>query len=294
LAAEEPARPAPEDPEALVAREARDRSRAVVAATLAAVLPLLPAIYGLFFLGNTLTDELDQVRFADSHRTELLALAGLTGLGALATGAALLFLYRATKGRRPELLSAARGCAFAGPVLVLAAGVAAQVALGTKAHEFVMSGPQTAAAAKDVLLSGAVQTPQFAGVAGRLAIALAFVLISLNAMRAGLLTRFMGVLGIIAGVLFVLPLGSPLPIVQTFWFGALALLFAGRWPNGMPPAWASGEAVPWPSQLEIREQRERDRAAAEPEPDTDPEPAAVTAGEKAHPASKKRKRKRRR
>ena len=72
-------------------------------------------------------------------------------------------------------------------------------------------------------------------------------------MRVGLLTRFMGVLGIICGALIVLPILSPLPIVQTFWLGAMALLLAGRWPSGLPPAWTTGEAMPWPSSAEVRE-----------------------------------------
>ena len=74
-------------------------------------------------------------------------------------------------------------------------------------------------------------------------------------MRVGLLTRFMGVLGIIVGVLFIVPIGSPLPIVQAFWLVALGALFLGRWPSGMPPAWVTGEAQPWPSQQELREAR---------------------------------------
>ena len=60
-----------------------------------------------------------------------------------------------------------------------------------------------------------------------------WVVICLNAMRIGLLTRFMGVLGVICGALIVLPILSPLPIVQTFWLGAMAVLLAKRWPNGV-------------------------------------------------------------
>jgi hypothetical protein len=110
-------------------------------------------------------------------------------------------------------------------------------------------------------------------------------------MRVGLLTRFMGVLGIICGALIVLPILSPLPIVQTFWLGAMALLLLGRWRSGVPPAWRTGEAQPWPSQQELREARRRQ---AEPEP----EPAATVAETpgtdgRAHPSSRKKKRKRR-
>jgi hypothetical protein len=79
-------------------------------------------------------------------------------------------------------------------------------------------------------------------------------------MRVGLLTRFMGYVGILGGVLFVIPILSPVPIVQAFWLIAVAALIFGRWPSGMPPAWEDGEAHKWPSAAEARE-----RAAAERE-----------------------------
>ena len=36
----------------------------------------------------------------------------------------------------------------------------------------------------------------------------------------------------------------------------MGILFMGRWPNGDPPAWAAGEARPWPTQAERRAERE--------------------------------------
>jgi hypothetical protein len=72
-------------------------------------------------------------------------------------------------------------------------------------------------------------------------------------MRVGLLTRWVGVLGIFTGVLIFLPIGgAELEIVPAFWMVAMGLLYAERWPNGDPPAWAAGEARPWPSQAELR------------------------------------------
>jgi hypothetical protein len=114
-------------------------------------------------------------------------------------------------------------------------------------------------------------------------------------MRVGLLTRFMGVLGIICGALIVLPILSPLPIVQTFWLGAMALLLLGRWPNGVPPAWVTGEAQPWPSQQQAREARgsRRRGSAPEPEPEPDPQPDTRSGDGRPHPSSRKKKRKRR-
>ena len=124
-----------------------------------------------------------------------------------------------------------------------------------------------------------------------------WVVICLNAMRIGLLTRFMGVLGVICGALIVLPILSPLPIVQTFWLGAMAVLLAKRWPSGVPPAWTSGEATPWPSQAEAREKRRAEmqrRRGGDPEPAALPAPETPDAPGQAHAASKKKKRKRRR
>jgi len=124
-----------------------------------------------------------------------------------------------------------------------------------------------------------------AGFAGTLAIAFAYVIIALNAMRAGLLSRFMGVLGIGVGVLIVLPLlPQGLPIVQMFWLGALGLLVLGRWGGGRGPAWETGTAEPWPTAAD--RQRAEPPTDPEPEPDEDDEPVVRR-------SSRKRKRKRR-
>jgi hypothetical protein len=83
----------------------------------------------------------------------------------------------------------------------------------------------------------------------------------------------------------VIPLLSPLPIVQAFWLLSMAYLFSGRWPSGLPEAWPAGEARPWPSQQEVREERMRaEQSDAEEEKAPEPAPAAT----------RKRKRKRRR
>ncbi|MDX6667046.1 MAG: hypothetical protein QOK04_426, partial [Solirubrobacteraceae bacterium] len=171
--------------------------------------------------------------------------------------------------------------------------IAAQIILLNKAGTFATHGAQTYPEAKRAIDNNVLRAGQGLVLAGQLSLGFAFVMISLNAMRVGLLTRFMGVLGMIVGALFVIPLGT-LQIVQPFWLGALAALFAGRWPNGVPPAWSSGKAEPWPTQQELREAR--DRAAGKT---AAPEPAAAAATgpapqTRAHPASKKRKRKKRR
>jgi len=84
---------------------------------------------------------------------------------------------------------------------------------------------------------------QFLQLAGALGLAFAFVYCSLNALRAGLLSKFWGSLGIALGVALVIGLFQ----IALLWFLYLGLLVAGWVPGGRPPAWAAGEAIPWPS-----------------------------------------------
>ena len=101
---------------------------------------------------------------------------------------------------------------------------------------------------------------QYAGLVGSLLLAVAFVLISLNAMRVGLLTKFMGYLGMIAAGASLLLIGSaPALLIEVFWLLAVGYLLIGRWPGGDPVAWKSGKAEPWPTAAEIREQRQAGR-----------------------------------
>ncbi len=83
----------------------------------------------------------------------------------------------------------------------------------------------------------------FAGLAGALALVIALFYTGLWSLRTGLLSRFWGSLGMAVGIAVLIgftPLGF-------LWFFYLGLLFIGILPGGLPPAWAAGEAVPWPT-----------------------------------------------
>ena len=111
------------------------------------------------------------------------------------------------------------------------------------------------------------------------------LLVSLNAMRAGLLTRFLGILGVVAGVVSVFPQLMPLPLVQSFWLVALGLMLLGR--TAVPPAWRTGNAEPWPSAKDSPSGGGRPRIAvraSSPRPSPSRAPAA-----KPHPASSKKR-----
>ena len=281
-------------------RESAGRTLAVAGAAAAAVLQLAGAIWRTAAFHNSPSGknkDAAQLLFVHHHAGALVGSSVVAGVGAVAMVLALRYLYDATKFRRPELPPVARYCAIGGPVIFLAGQVASSILIAGKASDFshLAHAAQTNHAAKHIVDTGALKIAAGGALAGQLALGFAFVLISLNAMRVGLLSRFMGVLGIIVGILFVVPIGSPVPVVQAFWLVALAVLFAGRWPSGAPPAWSSGRAEPWPSPQQMRE-RARDGAggasAAPPDPAAEPEP--VTAGGGRAGGNRRRKRKKRR
>jgi hypothetical protein len=105
------------------------------------------------------------------------------------------------------------------------------------------------------------------------------------------MSPFMSILGVIAGILFVLPLLPGVPtVLQAFWLGALGVLYLGRWPGGRGPAWESGEEEPWPG---ATQKRGLLPASNREEPETEPEPesAGGEEPERERPVSRKRKRK---
>jgi Domain of unknown function (DUF4386) len=228
-----------------------------------------------------------QLEYIHSKQGTLILGGVILGIGYFALLPVLGYLFRATKARRPAFPRAALVLALIGPALLGVAAVIFQIALTTKAGDFASSSDHTRQAVDDVTKAGLLRGVQILQLPGTLCLAFALVLLGLNSMRAGLLTRFMGVLGIICGAALVLLPQNPIVV---FWLLALAALFARRWPQGMPPAWETGTAVPWPSSAEVAERRAATRgdAPARPEPVSEDGPSA------SHSASKKRKRKRRR
>lgn len=243
-------------------------------------------------------DELTVQLLVTSRRAGLEVIGAIVnGLGLLGLGATLIFLFMAVRARRPQTSQGTWIVGLIGVVLAAVGGIAYGVVLAHKAQQFAAHGTQTYPEAKTLLSSGAVAALQYAGLFGSLLLAVGFVLVALNAMRVGLLTRFLGYLGIAAAAASLLLIGSaPALLLEVAWLLAVAYLLTGRWPNGDPPAWRSGEAVPWPSSAELREQRMAARGQTAPRRGKQvetPRPAPVPATSGSRSTTAKRKRKRR-
>ena len=319
-------------PEEILAEEAAGRQRAGFAALAAALLTILGVI--LTTLGQPSTSKFDDkiVTVVDAmgrtangqpvppgrisafavdvgqHPTVPILGAIIYGFGSLAIFFAIAYLFRATRARRPGMPQIALILAAVGSVGFGVGRAVSEVARYLGAHSFVDAVDKTNSAATDALSPTATLVGQLIWEVSALALGFGIAIISLNAMRVGLLTRFMGVLGVIVGVAVapILPIDQQ-GIIRVFWLAALGVLFLGRWRN-TPKAWVTGEAEPWPTQQQLREQREAARGERDPRPPqtgergapSPPPPAAPSprrpdpaAAGTEHSASKKKKRKRR-
>jgi hypothetical protein len=297
------------DREEQLSWEARVGRLVAVAAIASAILLVVSLIYSSSTLNQQTNDTVDGLYLLHRHKTEVLVTTLLQALSTALLAAPLWFLYEVTRFRRSELPVIARYLALFAPPAAAILSVIRQIQVAKVSNTVVdhlSANPLTPhdanQYAKDQLAAGSVQLVGGLALAAGLALAFAFVIISLNAMRAGVLSRFMGIIGIIVGVLFVIPLLGSVPIVEVFWVGALAALFLDRWPQGgRGPAWDAGEAIPWPTAQDRAARTAADRADREAAEDDDPEPARETVPPdiddhpvaREHPRSKKRKRKRR-
>jgi Domain of unknown function (DUF4386) len=238
--------------------ETRMRTRIAVAAIAGGLLLLVASLLQLVGPHSNV-NELTIGLIEEHKRFPLDLIANVVQAVAWAgIAVALKFLFDSVRARRPQVNVAFVWIVLFGAVVISVSGIVSAIVIAIKAHQFVTTGNQTYQQANHLTSGPLLTVLSYANLLGLLAAAVGFVLVSLNSMRVGLLTRFMGYVGIFAGVL-ILFVVTPVPVVEAYWLVALGYLISGRWPSGLPPAWMSGEAQPWPSSQVAREQRIRAR-----------------------------------
>jgi hypothetical protein len=285
--------------------EARAGRPAAVAAFAAALLLLA----GTFTLQSIIKDRAglkplpDFLFSIDDKPTAMLASQILLALSALGLIGVFYFLFRVTVHRIPQFPRWVLYLVLVGPVFYAASLVIGGIDRIDVAHTFVdktshikhcpaVAGQAGDDCASELLKHDVNPLAVGLGFAGQLATAFGFVMLPLRARRAGLMSQFMAILGAVVGGLMILRLMPLIPeIVQAFWLGAVGALFLGRWPGGRGPAWATGQADPWPTNADRRGLLPAGRggdssngAAAEP---AEPEPVPQ------RPSSRKRRRNKR-
>jgi hypothetical protein len=289
-------------PDEALLYESRVRSRQVAVAVVAGACLILASIIQLSG-PHTKVDELTLDLLVANQRFPLdLISAVVNAIASLGIAWTLLFLFRAARARNPEKVRPyIRIIILIAGGLSAVAGVVYAIVVAIKVHEFATTGSQTYAEANHLTGGSGLLALQLLGQAAALLLAVSFVLVSMQAMNQGLLSRFMGYLGMFSGALVLFQI-IQVPVVQTYWLLAIAYLISGRWPTGVPPAWRSGRAEPWPSSAELRarratqtdERRQRGPKKAEPASTSeDREPAAAPVNARTRAETSKRKRKRR-
>jgi hypothetical protein len=198
-----------------------------------------------------------EVKYFSHHAFALIAGGVLAACAIGALTLILLLLLDATRFRRPSTWSAARPLVLCGGVGLAVLSVTHQAVSAIETHDFAVGRDLSSHAVNRALTEGAANvTVEYLDLLAALALAAGMVGVLVNALRVGLIPRWMSVLGIFAGVLILVPIGgATLEVVPAFWMVMMGILYMGRWPNGEPQAWAAGEARPWPSPAEQRAAR---------------------------------------
>jgi hypothetical protein len=227
--------------------------------------------------------------FYNDHAFAFVGSSVVRGIAYLAFAYSITFLAVAARARRPELPRPVVYIAMVGAVLFAVAGLLGGIGWVVAVGNY-LDGPKTVDAASDVANDSLVLTASLLAQLAQLAIAAGMLLVSLNAMRTGLLTRFLGILGMISGALAVLS-QFVFAFLEAFWLIAVGFLLLGLGRSGILPAWRTGVAEPWPTSAELAAAR---RDAAPPAPaKQEPEETGPAPAGQPHPSSRKRKRKRR-
>jgi len=228
----------------------------------------------------------ESLRNLHEHSSTVTLVSVLQGLGFLLLGAPLVYLFRAAAGRSERVRTQFLPLIVLAPIALCAASITNGASAGKAADAFA-AGEGTASltkteATKECTEERKEDASGFAGdfgggsgavpacvsekieddraedviegvslrrisegiqFGGLIALAFALVYSCLYAMRVGLLTRFWGSLGIALGAASVFGLYQ----FTAIWFLYFGLLVAGWLPGGRPPAWPSGEALPWPT-----------------------------------------------
>jgi hypothetical protein len=227
-------------------RWATPTALAAFAAVLFVIAAILVATQGVGSAGG----DSELLRNVDAHRTAQLISSILQAIGISLLAVPLYYLFRSAKARSDRMRGQLVGVVIAAPLFLAMLAILGGVSTLHAASDFV-SNEVPRLLAKGVKLdsdhanetiSEAPLRPLAAGfgLGGQIGFVVAMVYTCLYAMRVGLLTRFWGSLGMALGAVSFLFFQFAL-----LWFVYFGILLLRK--DSRPPAWASGEPIPWPT-----------------------------------------------
>ncbi len=236
---------------------------------------LTPALSGV--ANPTVSPRAAEVKFISHHAFALIAGSALASVALIVLMLVLLLLVQATRFRRPEMWPGALPLVLYGGIAVAVVSVGHEVVSAIETHHFAVGHDFSGHAVDQALTKGAAnEIVDYVDLLAGLALAAGMIITMLNAQRVGLVPRWMGAVGMVTGLLIFLPVGgAELQVIPAFWLVMIGILFIGKWPNGEPPAWAAGEARPWPPRAG---RAPRGQAAVAAAAASSPEPVRPSSG----------------
>lgn len=230
-----------------LAWEQRWSLRAGLAALAAVALVIVAIVVASQAIGGGNGDA-EFLRDVDAHRSGQILSSALQAIGLALLTLPLYYLFRAARERSETMRGQLVGVVIVAPLFLAGAALLGGIsnlhaATDFLAKEVAGSGDHANKIATETINDASLR-PLGAGlgIAGQLGFVVAMFYSCLHAMRVGLLPRFWGSLGMALGAVSFIFFQFAL-----LWFVYLGLLILGRVPGGQPPAWTSGEALPWPS-----------------------------------------------
>lgn len=198
--------------------------------------------------------ESELLRNVQDHRTAEMVSSILQAIGVGLLALPLYYLFRAANARSEQMRSQLVGVVIAAPLFLAVLAILTGVTTLHAASEFVndevprliAKGVSLNSDRADEIANEAITDAPLRplaagfGLGGQLGFVIAMVYTCVHAMRVGLLTRFWGSLGMALGAVSFLFFQFTL-----LWFVYFGILLLRR--NSQPPAWETGEAIPWPS-----------------------------------------------
>jgi hypothetical protein len=237
-------------PDETIERERRWATAAALGTFAAVVLAIAAAVLLARKFGG---DNAEALRKINDDSGTLVLLYVMRAVAAALLAIPLVYLFQAALARSDKMRGQLIGLTVAGPLFLAAFSIFTGLSLHDAAPDFVArsaahhlgTGDHADKVAQHVIDDSSLRG-LVAGffIGGTLGFAFAMAYTCLHAMRVGLLPRFWGALGVALGVVSVFPQFFQFTLL---WMLYLGVLFAGRMPGGRPPAWAAGEAIPWPT-----------------------------------------------
>jgi hypothetical protein len=215
--------------------------------TVGVIQALEPALRGSTHIAES--PRAAAVRYISHHSFGLIAGGALQAIGLAMMTVALLFLLDATRFRAGEPSPAARLLVTIGGAGAALIAVVEEIVRAIRTHEFAAGHNfSNHAVERAILTGGANVTVEALAVLLPTLLVVGMVMTLLRATRVGLIPRWLRTMGIVSAVVmfpFVAAAFYTAQIIPAIWLALTGLLFMRRISTD-PPAWESGESIPWP------------------------------------------------